>query len=61
MTRFMLEVGDWAEQQFGTCDLGDKRRTRRAVKMASQFAANPDGSTQADGVLGRLRSGLPIV
>jgi hypothetical protein len=45
MDPVMLDVGAWAEREFGTCDLGDKRRTRRAVKMASQFAANPDGST----------------
>ena len=32
-------------QQFGTCELGDVRRTARAVRMASQFAAHPSGST----------------
>ncbi len=40
-----LSVETWANQQFGTCDLGDVRRTARAVKMAAQFAAHPSGST----------------
>jgi len=40
-----LKVESWAEQQFGTCELGDARRTQRAVTMAAQFAANPSGST----------------
>jgi hypothetical protein len=40
-----LNVASWAEQQFGSCDLGDRRRTKRAVTMAAQFAANPSGST----------------
>ena len=40
-----LDVGVWAEEQFGTCDLGDARRTRRAVRTAALFAADPSGST----------------
>jgi hypothetical protein len=40
-----LDVNRWAEQQFGACHLGDKRRTRRAVWAAGQFAADPSGST----------------
>jgi hypothetical protein len=40
-----LNVETWAKQQFGTCELGDVRRTARAVKMAAQFAAHPSGST----------------
>jgi len=34
----------WAEKQFGTADLGDKRRTRRLVRLATQMAANSSGS-----------------
>ena len=45
MTRLELDVSRWAEQQFGECDLGDKRRTQRAVQVAAQFAADPSGST----------------
>ncbi len=40
-----LDVGDWAEENFGECDLGDVRRTRRAVTVARQMAEHPDGST----------------
>ncbi len=40
-----LDPRQWAEEQFGACDLGDQRRTRRAVKFAAQVAAHPDGST----------------
>jgi hypothetical protein len=45
MTLLELDVKRWAEQQFGTCKLGDKRRTRRAVKAAAQFAPDPSAST----------------
>lgn len=34
----------WAEEQFGTAELGDKRRTRRLVKLAEQMAGNSNGS-----------------
>lgn len=40
-----LEIDKWAEQNFGKCELGDARRTKRAVKLAAQVAARPDGST----------------
>jgi hypothetical protein len=40
-----LDPMKWAEQQFGTCELGDARRTRRAVHFAAQIAADPDAST----------------
>ena len=45
MTFLELDVNKWAEQQFGTCQLGDVRRTRRLVQFAAQVAADPDGST----------------
>lgn len=41
----VLDVAEWAEQEFGSCKLGDVRRTRRAVKVATQMAAHPDGTT----------------
>lgn len=41
----MWEVEAWAEQQFGTCELGDRRRTRRLVRFATQAAEKPDAST----------------
>lgn len=45
MAAMALEVGSWAEQQFGTCKLGDRRRTKRLVKLAAQIATRPDAST----------------
>ena len=40
-----LEAERWAEQNFGSCRLGDRRRTGRAVQYAALVAARPDGST----------------
>jgi hypothetical protein len=40
-----LEPGLWAEQNFASCQLGDQRRTRRAVHYAALVAAKPEGST----------------
>lgn len=34
----------WAVSQFGTADLGDRRRTRRLVRLATQMAGNSCGS-----------------
>jgi len=45
MTCLELDVNRWAEAQFGSCQLADQRRTRRAVKVATQFATDPSGST----------------
>ena len=42
-----LDVNQWAEEQFGECELGDARRTQRVVKLAVQAATFPDGSTPA--------------
>lgn len=40
-----MEISKWAQEQFGTCDLGDRRRTKRVIKLAAQAAAMPDAST----------------
>lgn len=40
-----LDIAQWAEQQFGSCELGDRRRTKRMVRLASQAAAKPDAGT----------------
>jgi hypothetical protein len=45
MAALTLDVDQWAQQQFGTCDFGDRRRTKRMVKLAAQAAAKPDAST----------------
>jgi len=45
-----LDAPGWAEQEFGACDLGDPRRTRRLVKIVQDQAAQPSGSySQAAG------------
>src|SRR4051794_18047343 len=45
MASLTFEVGAWSVEQFGACDLGDRRRTNRLVKLASQAAARPDAMT----------------
>jgi len=45
VSTLVLEVDEGAQQSFGECELGDARRTKRAVKLAAQVAAHPDGST----------------
>jgi len=40
-----LEPVVWSESQFGACELGDVRRTRRLVRYAQQMAEKPDAST----------------
>jgi hypothetical protein len=45
MSCLVLDVAQWAAKQFGSCRLGNIARSRRAVKVALQFASNPDAST----------------
>ena len=40
----MQSVNEWARMNFGTCELGDKRRTQRLVRVAEQIAGNPSAS-----------------
>ena len=35
---------EWAQLNFGTCQLGDKRRTRRLIQVAADVASNPSAS-----------------
>lgn len=37
-------ISDWAQRNFGGCDLGDKRRNRRLIQVAEQMSANPSAS-----------------
>lgn len=37
----MPTVNDWAQQQWGNAELGDQRRTRRAVALGAQIATRP--------------------
>ncbi len=41
----LLGPMEWAMTEFGACELGDVRRTRRLIKAAAQALARPDGST----------------
>jgi hypothetical protein len=43
----VLDPKSWAEQSFGSVQLHDLRRTRRAVKAATDLAKNPLGSLPA--------------
>lgn len=40
----VLQREAWAQSQFSTADLGDRRRTRRIVKLATQMAGNSSGT-----------------
>lgn len=40
----MLDNDQWVLQQFGECDLGDKRRTERLKKVAGNMLASPEKS-----------------
>src|SRR5215211_6318793 len=42
--RLMQSEVEWAQMNFGTCELGDKRRTNRLVKVAAAVANNPSAS-----------------
>src|SRR5688500_8535913 len=34
----------WAQHEFGSSDLGDKRRTKRLIQVATALASNPTGT-----------------
>jgi hypothetical protein len=38
---------EWAEQEFGHAELGDRRRSTRLVEMAARVAARPQGTVTA--------------
>lgn len=40
----MQSVTEWAQLNFGDCELGDKRRTSRLVQVAEEIASNPSAS-----------------
>jgi Transposase DNA-binding/Transposase DDE domain len=46
-TQEVLDPKCWAERTFGSVQLHDRRRTRRAVKAATNLAENPLGSLPA--------------
>jgi hypothetical protein len=40
----MTDIEQWAETEFGTTDLGDKRRTDRLIRLAAEVARHPAGT-----------------
>jgi hypothetical protein len=44
MESLSLETRMWAQEQFGKCELADKRRSKRLAKTAAKVAANPSAS-----------------
>lgn len=41
------EARDWAEEEFGSASLGDRRRVDRLIRMAAQAARHPNGKISA--------------
>jgi hypothetical protein len=41
---FRIDTKAWARRQFGDCDLGDERRTKRLIQVAEQVANHPSAS-----------------
>ena len=46
-TQDVLDPKSWAERTFGSAQMHDRRRTRRAVQAATNLAENPLGSLPA--------------
>lgn len=44
VTTAILDTPAWAKQCFESCQLGDERRNKRLMKLATQWADRPDGS-----------------
>lgn len=44
MTTAILDTAAWVKQCFESCELGDVRRNRRLMKLATQLTDRPDGS-----------------
>jgi hypothetical protein len=47
MPPVILSSSRWARQQFGSVDLGDRRRDRRVIAMAAHLVRNPSASLPA--------------
>lgn len=46
-TGYPQDAQSWARKQFGSCELGDERRTKRLVNYASRQVRAPEASTHA--------------
>jgi Transposase DNA-binding len=47
MPSTMVSAQEWAQETFGAVQLGDERRTRRAVQIAQALAHEPGASLPA--------------
>jgi hypothetical protein len=57
MCRLLLPPAQWAQEHFGFAQLGDVRRTRRLVNLATNLAAHPGGTLpQAFGPWAELKA-----
>lgn len=45
MATVVFDTPTWAGKNFGPCKLGNRKRTRRLQKLATQMANRPEGST----------------
>ncbi len=53
---------DWAEEEFGGADLGDKRLSKRLVELGRDFYARPQASIpQACGSLSRIKAAYRLL
>jgi Transposase DNA-binding/Transposase Tn5 dimerisation domain len=59
----LMESEQWAQETFGQAELGDPRRTRRLVRVASQMAQDPQGSLpqQMEGNRAALKAAYRLV
>ena len=44
MASFQIEAAEWSQEQFADCQLGDRRRTKRLIKVAEQVTNDPSAS-----------------
>jgi hypothetical protein len=44
MSTMLISPGEWAQNEFGFAQLGDRRRNRRLVSIAQHLAAHPGGT-----------------
>jgi hypothetical protein len=59
---YEFNAADWAQKTFGAVVLGDKRRTKRAVALATALAQNPGGSLPLQtGSFGQLKAAYRLL
>jgi hypothetical protein len=60
---FAADEREWAEETFGACDFGDKRRTKRMIDMGRRLARRPGVSLakSCEGDAGALEGGYRLL